>query len=362
MKQSLRISKSRHLLFWSCYVLISCLINKWKFPATSVWPVLGLNLFLVFCFYVLVHAFDRIMSARPNIKAWLLLLRDISLLAVGAFVLLELLFPALGLTLERPGARVTWLKFLREVLIGLFRFGMYALAYVYMKRSVEKEKDKRLLLEVNLRQAQEKLELERLKQQEEKEKWLYEMRWQSAQIYPHFLKNSFSLLLLRAMKHNDPPLEQAVRSLAAIMDYALETSRTQSLLVSVERELTYLDYMLRLISLQQGSEEVVQWRYNGIFAGQQIPQFTLLTLIENALKYGEISRKHPLMVETRLSNGRFCFSCTNRKKAVVRSEKAGLGLANLQRRGNMLLQQDFDLQVTDGTEHFTVELSIAYAK
>jgi len=361
MNSILRYLKSPHVLFWSAYILLSGLLNKWKYPATPILPVLGLNFFLVISFYVLVSAFLRVDADPRDKRAWLLLCRDVLLLLLGAYALLELVFPLVGLRLERPGAKFTWMRFLREALIALFSFCAYALAYVYMKKAIRNEREKRILAETNLRQVEEKLELELLKQREEEEKRLYEMRWQSAQIYPHFLKNSFSLLQLRAVALDDPVLEQTTQSLTAIMAYALETSQAKSLLVTVEREITYLDYMLRLIRLQHADDAVVQWEQEGRYMGQQIPQFTLLTLIENALKYGDITAEYPLLVETVLSGTHFYFSCTNRKKPVTRSSGGGLGLANLQQRGYNLMQDNFELSVKESADFFTVKLTISYA-
>jgi LytS/YehU family sensor histidine kinase len=87
-----------------------------------------------------------------------------------------------------------------------------------------------------------------------------------------------------------------------------------------------------------------------------IPPLSLQMLIENAIKHNVISEEDPLSIEICFEDSHLVVRNNLQLKQSVGEESAGVGLENIRRRYQMLIDRDIEIMKTD--THFTVKLPL----
>src|SRR5690606_32311209 len=134
--------------------------------------------------------------------------------------------------------------------------------------------------------------------------------------------------------------------------------RTQK--VAIERE---LEQIKRLLALQEARFEgkfFVELHIPHAPKGHRIMPIVLITLVENAMKYGVyFDPDDPIRIDLRLDQDGLHFRCRNRINPSMRkTESTGVGLSNLRRRLEIIYGEDVLLKVSNDGTYFTVELRI----
>ena len=84
----------------------------------------------------------------------------------------------------------------------------------------------------------------------------------------------------------------------------------------------------------------------------------LISFVENAFKHG-ISYQHESFIDIKAEiNDKLFFSCHNSKAEKSNEEKGGVGLQNVKQRLNLLYDNNYTLNIQDGTDVYSVELTI----
>jgi LytS/YehU family sensor histidine kinase len=153
------------------------------------------------------------------------------------------------------------------------------------------------------------------------------------QVSPHFLFNSLNAL--QTLIREDADIAQKyVRHLSLVLRYTLQSNENKT--VTLVEELNFLDSYLFLIQLRFGTNFKIEMSIKDEFATFRIPPLTLQTLVENAVKHNEISRKKPLTikVETTLDQ---TLIVSNRIQEKINPESGtSIGLSNLAKQYNLL--------------------------
>jgi two-component system, LytTR family, sensor kinase len=171
------------------------------------------------------------------------------------------------------------------------------------------------------------------------------------QINPHFLFNA--LATARSLARRDPALTEAyIIRLSDFLRVTLQDNRDE---VALADELRLVrDY----VELQQMRfhEALVYTCAPEVVAGQfQLPYFSLLTLVENAVKHNAMTAEAPLNIEIMLSGNRITVR-NNRQPKALHSPSNGSGLSNLQKRCKMLGHGEID--VVETKEDYAVTLNL----
>lgn len=307
-------------------------------------------------FILLCYGFARIIALLFLPRFWWVGLCAILVFSVVASVFayyyLYRIMPVVDLHMPKQDVDFETREFVQNCLLGLFRAFIYAFLYTIIR--LYKKEYKMRIHELEVRLASE-MEAKRLLKENNK----YLIEGLTARIFPHFLRNTFNMLAGRAANHKDEYMVNCVTGLASLMDYFNQPVEGVDQMVPVKREVKKMALLIDLIRNQLESHDAVIFEQEGILNGLFIPPLVLLTFLENALKYGEISKKYPLFVKVAYSADRFVFSCKNHKRRVSHQlSSTGLGIKNIMRRLQLLLLGRYKLKIDDQEKTYHVSLAI----
>ena len=273
------------------------------------------------------------------------------------------LLPLLGVTLYST-TEVNY--FFQEATLGYVKYFAFAMLYFYIQQYFKKEKQIYLLQEEKLHLEKQKIqnELENaiLKQQElksQQEKLQYEYAFLRAQINPHFLHNTLNVLFSQALDVSQE-LADNVLKLSSIMRYSLENLEHVNGKVSVQKELEQLQTLIEINNLRFGNTKTIMYKVEGEISGQTVPPLSLITIVENAFKYGDLKDiKNPLEIKVILSPGEIYFYCKNKKrKNRVQFSSLNIGITNLSKRLDISFKDKYTMKAEDEIDFYIFELTI----
>ncbi len=190
-----------------------------------------------------------------------------------------------------------------------------------------------------------------------------ELRFLRTQISPHFffntLNNIYSLSIEKSNKAS-----ASILKLSELMRYLLyETKQKRQSLV---KEIVCLQNYLELERIRYGDALNINMNVSGDIENKEIAPMLLLTFVENAFKHG--ANKNIGEVEINIDfkvEGEFLFfMVSNPVPAVSNKNKIadisnGIGLNNVKKRLALgYKDDDFNLEITQGTERYVIELKI----
>ncbi|RFM28277.1 sensor histidine kinase [Deminuibacter soli] len=196
-----------------------------------------------------------------------------------------------------------------------------------------------------------------------KEKLETELRFLRNQINPHFLFNTLNNIYALARKQS-PQTAPVVLKLSQLLRFMLYESGSGQ--VTVAAEIRVLNDYLELEKIRYNNRLQLQFSLNVDDETRLIAPLLLLPFVENAFKHGvSESRFHSFVhIQLTLQNGLLTFqienTCENGNAAI--SDK--IGLSNV-RRQLQLMYGEHHLQISNGTDTFSVHLTInlnSYAK
>lgn len=191
--------------------------------------------------------------------------------------------------------------------------------------------------------------LERSTREKENEHLRTELSFLRTQVNPHFMLNVLNSMALLARKKSDL-LEPVLMELARLMNYMLYDAANER--ISLEDEIGYLRAYIDLQMLRFGSDVKVRFNVPEYLNGSCIEPMLLIPLVENAFKHGIGLVEDPVIFIDVLTEGRGQLKMTvkNKYNPRVRQETArpsGIGLANLNKRLELIYPGRFQLEKTD---------------
>jgi len=170
------------------------------------------------------------------------------------------------------------------------------------------------------------------------------------QLSPHFFFNTLNSL--SAMIRNDQKKEslEFVENLSDIYRYTLEKGKQD--FVTVQEELDFLRSYGQLVSNRFGNALKMEIKLSKEISTYQIPTMALQILIENVIKHNQLSESKPIKVQIH-NEGSMLVVMNNCIPKEVQDSN-GLGLANLNKRCQMLIGEDILIQQKEN--YFIVKL------
>jgi sensor histidine kinase YesM len=171
------------------------------------------------------------------------------------------------------------------------------------------------------------------------------------QVNPHFLFNSLNALS-NLIYDDEQKALVFIDQLQEVYKYVIEKKDKET--VPVSEELRFLNSYLYLQQIRFGDKlrlNVPDELHNAF-----IPPLSLQMLIENAIKHNVISEEDPLSIEICFEDSHLVVRNNLQLKQSVGEESAGVGLENIRRRYQMLIDRDIEIMKTD--THFTVKLPL----
>ncbi|MBO0930041.1 sensor histidine kinase [Fibrella aquatilis] len=269
-------------------------------------------------------------------KAGLGLLVTLAAITVFRYGLEFYLFkPILGFDNYHRNTSFTLGWFVQNSVGFYFDYIIYGLLYAFFRRNFINERRRR-----EAEQAQTAAELAFLR----------------AQLNPHFLFNTINDIYALVYQKSDAA-PGALLKLSELLRYVLHEARHDRVLLAKE-----IDYVNGLVDLQRiGSKDnlYVDYQLHGYLNGQIIAPMLLVSFVENAFKHGIVDNPNqPIQLRVDLTDTTLDFSLHNAKNHQQKDHTGGIGLANVQRRLDLLYPRRHTLQVTDGPNEYYVKLHL----
>ncbi len=353
----------RHLLGWVVYLSYIYLIGLLTDKNLKFYSVILINTPLILEFYANLYWLN-FFTKHKVIYSVILFLSFLAVLGLSGYVLIHNLLPKFGVVLYTGSFKLA--SFLQEGILVYVRCFIYALLFFFIQKSIKEERELRKLQQekFTLEQANKQQELETalLKQNElksQQEKLQYEYAFLRAQINPHFLYNTLNVLFSQALACSQS-LADNILKLSDMMRYSLESLEYESGKVSVQKELEHLQTLIDINNIRFSNSKMVDYKIKGKVNGQMLPPLSMITIVENAFKYGELKDlQNPLKIEVVLQPKKIYFFCRNKKKKNnFEISSNNIGISNLSRRLDVAFKNKYDMKTTDEEDFYTFELTI----
>jgi len=189
----------------------------------------------------------------------------------------------------------------------------------------------------------------------EKENVMAQYKSLKAQIEPHFLFNSLSVL--SSIVHTDANLaSEFIVKLSKTLRYIIE--KNEFTLVTLKEELTVVkDYFYLLKTRFDKGIELVLDVDDALLDKIYISPASIQLLIENAIKHNKMSDKTPLRIDVNI-NSDYIVVKNNLNIIKKEEESTSVGLQNIKKRYKLLCGKD--VVVLTGNGFFIVKLPILY--
>jgi sensor histidine kinase YesM len=181
---------------------------------------------------------------------------------------------------------------------------------------------------------------------------LAELELLKEQMNPHFLFNSLSSLS-GVIRENPAMAQKYVRELSNVFRYTITKSKVN--LVTVNEELTMLRSFAQLIHMRLEKAFELDIKVPDSFLSRQLPHLSLQPLLENAVKHNSATINKPLKVKIYVEPGYLLVS-NNLQEVPLPESSTGVGLANLNERFKIMLQQEMEIIKNNG--QFMVKLPL----
>ncbi len=184
-----------------------------------------------------------------------------------------------------------------------------------------------------------------------------EIAFLKAQINPHFLFNTLNLIYSEVAESSEKA-GAAILSLTHLMRFSVESTKHE--VIPLEKEIDALEEYLELQRLRFSEGLFLEYAKLGKAVYFSIPPLSLLSIVENAFKYGVISDpENPIRIRVQTRTDAFIFFCGNKIRTdFVERETTSVGFSNLKRRLEMTFGQGFELRVIKDSSRYEMHLSI----
>ncbi len=193
-----------------------------------------------------------------------------------------------------------------------------------------------------------------------KERLEIELKFLKSQINPHVLFNNLNTIYAQAVKGNDNVAEM-ILMLSENLKYILDQSNDT--MVPLEKDVIFIENYLEFQELRtQG--------INNIFYNKDIDSYNhtiapliLIDFIENAFKHSvyKDEGESDIVIYLSIKKGKLHFICKNEFDANSQHKKEKgeqIGLKNLKQRLRLIYKDNYNLDIIEGNEMYTVDLKI----
>lgn len=185
-----------------------------------------------------------------------------------------------------------------------------------------------------------------------------QMEYLKYQVNPHFFMNTLNNI--HALVDIDPErAKTTIVELSKMMRHILYEGSKK--LIPLTREVEFLNLYVQLMRLRYTRKVHINVDVPPQLPELKLPPLMLIIFVENAFKHGISYREESFIdIKLRVENKRLLFSCCNSKPTQVQrtNEKGGMGLQNVRQRLELLYDDNYTLDISDGEKTYEVKLDI----
>jgi hypothetical protein len=298
---------------------------------TEVIGELFVTFLVTFCLFVLNYFVLKPIHSSRRLNIWTILL---AILITGAAVtVLSDVFFALKHLIygTSHSSRFNLLYTFRDLFIAII-----VLSCVFIIRIINEKQV--------IRFENEKLIRENLQSQYESLK---------NQVSPHFLFNS--LTALKTLISDDPKNAlMYLNDLSQVLRYTLQSNENQT--VSLYDELEAARSYMFLIKTRFNNNLNIVFNTREHYNHYRLPPLAIQTLLENAVKHNEISKRHPLDITISTTENDSLVVTNTLQEKLSLEPGTGIGLSNLSKQYKLL--SGLDIRISKSTNLFRVEVPL----
>lgn len=337
-----------HALAWVIFIFFGTLNRVSLNPKIQIHllDIFFTQLPSIYVFYSSNFIFFRFLSKR---KYSFLVIAEI-LFFISYLLLIYIdgywIAPLLHLGMTPPPFQLH--HFLIECFWIFFMYSYFSFGYYFARQTIKKERELRIA-EANKLQADHNT----LKA---------EYAFLRSQINPHFLHNTLNFFYAKSLGFSKD-LSDGILTLSEIMRYSLENEDSNNGKVLLTREVDNIKKVIKINQLRFSNRLNVDLSVSGDTNTVRIIPLILITLIENALKHGELTNPlYPVAIRIEVGEDDqvLYFSIFNRKKTGPKESGHGIGMDNVRKRLDRIYGENYRLNVTDEKELYTVELFVRF--
>jgi sensor histidine kinase YesM len=173
------------------------------------------------------------------------------------------------------------------------------------------------------------------------------------QMSPHFLFNS--LTALKTLINEAPDTAQNyIDHLSKALRYTLQSNEKQ--LFTLSEEMDFTESYLFLLKLRFDTNLIINISISEKYINYKLPPLTIQTLVENAVKHNEISKRNPLIITIQTTENARLVVRNNIQEKITQEEGTGIGLTNLSKQFQLLLEED--IAISKENNEFKVEVPL----
>jgi uncharacterized membrane-anchored protein YhcB (DUF1043 family) len=173
------------------------------------------------------------------------------------------------------------------------------------------------------------------------------------QLSPHFLFNS--LTALKTLISEAPDTAQNyINNLSKALRYTLQSNEKQ--LVTLREEMEFMESYLFLIKMRFDTNLSVHTVIDEKYFEHKLPPLTVQTLVENAVKHNEISKRKPLRIDIITTENESLAVWNEIQEKITYEEGTGIGLTNLSKQFVLLAGKD--IIISSENNRFRVEVPL----
>lgn len=200
---------------------------------------------------------------------------------------------------------------------------------------------------------------DKLAKEKENEFLKTELSLLRSQVSPHFMFNVLNNMVALARKQSDQ-LEPSLIKLSSLMRYMLYETGEEK--VSLEKETEYLNSYIDLQRQRFGKKVVIEVNMKAPDTMLYIEPMLLIPFVENAFKHGTgMIDDARITIDLFAEKNILLFRVSNQYNPAsqeIKDKASGIGLANVQRRLNLLYHGSHELLINRDNHTFTVSLQI----
>ncbi|WP_264792334.1 sensor histidine kinase [Aureispira anguillae] len=208
------------------------------------------------------------------------------------------------------------------------------------------------------------LGISRIAQKEEREKKKIEqlqkatkLNYLDHQLNAHFLYNALNSIYAAAIAENAPQTTEATLKLSEILRYTMQQGNNK--LVPLQDEITFIEQYIGFQQIRLGENYPVFFKKQGKVDACFIAPLTLISLVENAFKYGVSFKEYaPISFELNVTEHEIIFASKNN---IINDKKVAshkIGIQNLKDRLDILYPQKHRLELDKTKGQFGVSIQL----
>jgi sensor histidine kinase YesM len=321
-----------HICGWIAYAVYLMMLNHIGDQSFQLGHLIGYLIPFIAVFYTSLYCLRFFNKKHGLLLGSAALVIMFAIICLVVYVYVYTILPAFGVRLYLTNSFHLG-QFVRNILEYTVRFFIFALLYFFIQNYYRKK----------LLQAKSEIALLR------------------AQIQPHFLYNTLNVFYSQAQSLNND-LADNIHRLSRIMRYTLEQAELNNETVLLRQELKQLQFLIEINQARFSHGLFITYEFNDDIEDLCIPPLSLMTLVENAFKHGDLKDEAmPLTIAVTTSPNHLHFYCSNKKRSrPVYGTSSGVGMSNLKKRLDYSFKDRYKLVVTNEPAQYTVSLTINY--